>query len=174
MKGKIIPILIVIVVLCGVASAIAAASASKEGEKASIYSNAYFTLSYPANWNYQEENTIVSFYAQDSKIAEIEVFTEFEYGDSAEQIVANVFGTHSSLKSESVFSTDGGDELQKVIIATELSASWEIQEYDAFPDETHYFYLSGENIFIDIKVCDDEYLPQIENALKTFTLPIAQ
>lgn len=139
------------------------------GNQTVAFKSQYFSLSLPQDWAYQDNGYSVSLYCQDKKIAIISMEEDFEYRDSVEKIVANWIGMRTSIQSSTLFMTDHGYEFYKVIVETELSAAQEIAEEEQEPDEIHYFYVSEENLFIDVYVLDDAYLVEIENVLLSFS-----
>lgn len=142
-------------------------------DKSNLYSNEYYSLTLPENCTVQESEYSecdVYIMSGNEEIAMITAAEHFEYGDSVESIVANWLGMRTSVKSDSSFFTNKNDEFRKVIVATELSAAQQIKGEESNPDEVHYFYLSEDNLFIDIMVYDDAYISQLENAIKTFTV----
>ncbi len=167
-KMLLVVLAIVVILIIGLIALL-----SQSSDKKNLYSNECYSLVLPENCTAQESEYSkcdVYIMSGNEKIAMITVAKHFEYGDSVERIVANWIGMRTSVKSDESFYTNKKDEFRKVIVATELSAADEIKGVEPYPDEVHYFYLSEEDLFIDIMVYDDAYISQLENAIKTFTV----
>lgn len=138
--------------------------------KSKLYSNNFYSLALPENCTIEEDGGNVFIVSGNKNIATITVDENFQYGGNIEKIVANWIGMDTSIKSESSFLTDKNDKFHKVVLKTRLSAAQEINGEKPSDNEIHYFYLSGEKLFVDIMVHNNGYIDLIENLIKSFSV----
>lgn len=158
-------ILAVVLVFISVISALKNVSG-----KSKLYSNGCYSLELPENCTIKEDGANVFLVSGDKEIAGITVEENFQYGGNIEKIVANWIGMDTSIESESPFLTDKNDKFHKVVLKTRLSAAQEINGEKSSDNEIHYFYLSGEKLFVDIMVHNNGYIDLIENLIKSFSV----
>lgn len=134
-----------------------------------LYSGDYYSIMLPQGWAIDSKGNEASLILSEEKIATITVEEDFEYGQSIESIVANWIGMRASILSEdSIETTDKETVFHKTIVRWEQSAAEEISGESPYPDEIHYFYISEDNLFIDIFLRNEEYVEDIENIIKSF------
>ncbi|MCX4328225.1 MAG: M56 family metallopeptidase [Lachnospiraceae bacterium] len=137
-------------------------------EPGHIYTNKYYSLVLPENCTVQEDGPDSFIVSGNKKIAAIMTEENFQYGGSADKIVSNWIGIHAGIKSGHSFLTDKNYKFYKAVVKTELSAAQEINGEEPGSDELHYFYISGEKLFIDVLVYDEEDITLAEKIIKTF------
>ena len=165
MKKKYGIILCVLLVII----AIAIVAFSRLNRRENLYSGENYSIMLPQGWAIDSEGNEASLIFSEEIIATITVEEDFEYGQDIESIVANWIGMRASILSEdSIETTNKETVFHKTIVGWEQSAAEEISGESPYPDETHYFYISKDNLFIDIFLRNEEYVEDIENIVKSF------
>ena len=134
-----------------------------------LYSGDYYSIMLPQGWAIDSEGNEASLIFSEKIIATITVEEDFEYGQSIESIVANWIGMRSSILYEDAIETTNKETVfHKTIVGWEQSAAEAISGESPYLDEIHYFYISEDNLFIDIFLRNEEYVEDIENIVMSF------
>ena len=123
-----------------------------EGNKTVKCETDIYSVSVPARWDIKiPSDDCKIFMTGSDKAASIEIFRDCSYCTSAESIVANAFGMHSSLAN--VEETVLGEWTRyKMVIDNELSPAEQEKGGTEAPSELHYIYTNKENMFVDIYI----------------------
>lgn len=134
-----------------------------------VYENAYYSVTLPRNWEIREQTDFSALLIDSGQnAATIEVTEQFQYGGSTEEIVENWIGMKADIVSEDELNV-GDQTWRKVVISMEESAAQEING-EMNPEEIHYFYLSDEDVFVDVLVQDTNLTSDVENVIKNIIL----
>ena len=134
-----------------------------------LYSCDYYSIMLPQGWAIDSESNEASLVFSEEIIATITVEEDFEYGQNIESIVSNWIGMRTSILSEdSIETTNKETVFHKTVVGWEQSAAEEISGESIYPNEIHYFYISKDNLFIDIFLRNEEYDEDVENIVKSF------
>lgn len=135
------------------------------------YSGNYYSVELPQGWSIEGEGIEVNVFFSEERIATIVVEERFKYGQTTESMVANWIGMKAFIISENPVETLNKEVVfNKTIIGFEQSAAAEINGESPWPDETHYFYISEDKLFIDIFLQNEEYAEDVENIVKSFRI----
>lgn len=135
------------------------------------YSGNYYSVELPQGWSIEGEGIAVNVVFSEETIATIMVEERFKYGQDTELIVSSWIGMHAFIISENPVKTLNKEVVfNKTIIGFEQSAAAEINGESPWPDETHYFYISEDRLFIDIFLRDEDYAEDVEKIIESFRI----
>lgn len=164
MKKRTISLVAIVCVVCVLGIVFLHHNLSKN-----MYKNAYYSVSLPKNWEIREQTDFSALLVDSGRnAATIEAADQFQYGGSTEEIVENWIGMKADILSEEELNVDD-QTWRKVVVSMEESAAQEIKG-ETNPDEIHYFYLSDEDVFVDVLVQDTNLTSDVENVIKNMKL----
>lgn len=108
--------------------------------------NQYFSITAPNGWSIKSKSDDIFnklLYNQE-EIISIEVFPKWEFGNSIDSIVANIYGVHSYINDIQYTKNLNKTLLTKVSISFEQSAAEEHNNTQS--DQLHYFYINNDMV----------------------------